>query len=551
MTRNQKIIFAIILAVAAFLIFFRLGRQDLLSDDGHYAFRALGYYDYMASEEQTTPLQWFGERPWWSFLSFHDHPPVYFLVQHFFFKLFGASVVVSRLTSAFAALGSTVLIFLLGRRFGGARFGLLAMAGLALNNYFIWTGRIGLIESLFVFWLLLGLLYLWKALRDNPKYFLWAGFIFGLTLLTKYTLLFFAPAILGYLVWRERRVFAMKQFWLGAAIFLLTISPLVIYNLNMHRTRGHFDVQFSDLFGQQHSDWTILTSRIGETNYHPAETLKNFAAGTNYAYLALVLTGIGIAIRMMWKENATWPLFMIAMLFVALVFFSYVGGATRWLGVLSPFAALLAAMAGQFIFQRRFARWILPVFVFNFLIVIFNANHTLAAPQNPWIVSSLRVENEGYNQLDEAITKLVSGNTVPLATRDVVKNFWFGGIKAEELPLMRQRRGKGTFNSLIIYDANTRWFPVVWTFGRFRTYYGVPAMDSSEFGLVVRDENARAALDSLGFDRIYYIHGSEEVNRLSAQSHPESAIILEGYKKQGRVPEVIRDLAGREAFYIY
>src|SRR3989344_3374609 len=141
MSRNQKLVLAGIVLLAAFLIFFRLTRHDILGDDGHYSFRAIGYFDYLGSLEQTTPVQWFGERPWWSLLSFHDHPPLVFLIQHIFFKLFGVSLLVSRLPAALAAVGSVLVLFFIGRKLGEINAGLFAAAALAVNSYFLWTGR--------------------------------------------------------------------------------------------------------------------------------------------------------------------------------------------------------------------------------------------------------------------------------------------------------------------------------------------------------------------------------------------------------------------------
>src|SRR3989338_6676715 len=102
MTKTQKLLFVAILAIGAGFIFFRLTRADMLGDDATYALRSIGYFDYLASAEQTTPVQWFGYRPWWSFLSFHDHPPLYFLIHYTAFKLFGVSALAARVPTALA-----------------------------------------------------------------------------------------------------------------------------------------------------------------------------------------------------------------------------------------------------------------------------------------------------------------------------------------------------------------------------------------------------------------------------------------------------------------
>jgi len=62
---NNKYIILILL-LASVLLFVNLGKADMEGDQAHYAFRSVGYMDYLGSETQTTPLQWFDKIPWWS-----------------------------------------------------------------------------------------------------------------------------------------------------------------------------------------------------------------------------------------------------------------------------------------------------------------------------------------------------------------------------------------------------------------------------------------------------------------------------------------------------
>ena len=71
-----------------------------MSDESSLAFRAVGMMDFDESPVQTTPLEWFDPstssgqvQPWWLRLSFHDQPPLLFLIQNGFMKVFGESAV--------------------------------------------------------------------------------------------------------------------------------------------------------------------------------------------------------------------------------------------------------------------------------------------------------------------------------------------------------------------------------------------------------------------------------------------------------------------------
>jgi 4-amino-4-deoxy-L-arabinose transferase-like glycosyltransferase len=106
-----KISLGIIVAAAFFLRLFNLGGQDMASDDVLYSFRSIGLVDYVASINlQSTPTTWFSERQWWQGLSFHDHPPMVFIIQWIFFKIGGINVWAARLP--FAPAGTLSVFFL-------------------------------------------------------------------------------------------------------------------------------------------------------------------------------------------------------------------------------------------------------------------------------------------------------------------------------------------------------------------------------------------------------------------------------------------------------
>src|SRR3989344_3897611 len=136
----------LILVLAAIFRFFSLGQADVIGDESTYSFRALGYLDYFA-ETQSTPISWFVSPPWWTKFSFHDHPPLNFLLN-----------------------------FLI----------------LAVNNFMVWLSRIGLQESLLIS-LILASFYFFILALEKQKFLSLAYLFFGLSFLTKYTAIFILP----------------------------------------------------------------------------------------------------------------------------------------------------------------------------------------------------------------------------------------------------------------------------------------------------------------------------------------------------------------------
>lgn len=558
MTRNQKIILISIVILAAFLIFFRLGRGDMLGDDAHYALRGIGYFDYVASFEQTTPVHWFGFRPPWSLFSFHDHPPLFFLIQFFFFKIFGISVVASRLPSAFAAVGAILAVFFLAKRLAGNRAALFSAGALAVNSYFIWTGRIGLLESVFIFFLLFGILYFTKAL-DEPKYFRQAGFFLGLSLLTKYTFFFAAPALLVYLIWRNRTAFRNKLFWKGAFIFLLVSLPIIIYNIGIYKSRGHFDVQLADLFGQTNADWEIISNRVSGFHFDPMGFFRILISGVSWPYLGIFIGSFLTNIYLVWKEKKFLYLLPIFVFFSFYLFFSPLGATPRWLGVATPFMAITIGIAMDHLvsslgsgrkYKFAFGALLCAAALF-FIFYTINTNTLRKPVGGKKMYADFRVENYGYNQLDREITKLLRGARPTAIEKQATATWWYPYINPEAIEFSSIDRGNRIFNNLIIFDSNTNWFPKLWIFEKWKLYHRFTIMTSEEFLKVARSEADLQKMDTLEFEGVYFIKAGSTVMETSGSNFPEIDQLYTDIKRTNVQPKIIYDDLGREAFYIY
>ena len=129
---KKKYILIAILLLAAVLRLWGLEYGDPRGDEVLYAFRAIGPLDFDKAEFQTTPLEWFdGSIPSWTKLSFHDHPPLVFWVQHFFISVFGENTLAFRLPSALLGIASVYLIYLVGLLLFSEGVGLISAALLA------------------------------------------------------------------------------------------------------------------------------------------------------------------------------------------------------------------------------------------------------------------------------------------------------------------------------------------------------------------------------------------------------------------------------------
>jgi len=145
---NCRRLLVFILVLSAVLRFWGLSSTEIFHDEGAYAFRSIGYLDYLNNDDQTTPIQWFknSQLPFWTNLSFHDHPPLFFVVQHVSFLFFGDSIFAARLPSALAGIAAVFLAYLIFKTLFKSRIaGILGAAVLSVNHIHIWISRSSLI----------------------------------------------------------------------------------------------------------------------------------------------------------------------------------------------------------------------------------------------------------------------------------------------------------------------------------------------------------------------------------------------------------------------
>jgi 4-amino-4-deoxy-L-arabinose transferase-like glycosyltransferase len=561
MAISYKRIFWFLFAVCVFLLFFRLGRADMMGDDGHYAFRALGYFDYLASDKQTTPLQWFGTRPWWSLLSFHDHPPLVFLIQHIFFTLLGASMFVSRLAAAFAALGSAIVLYCLARDSLGERTALFSTGAFVLNNYFIWTGRTGILEGVMIFFALAGLLFFRRG-YEKPKNFLWAGLFFGLAFLSKYSFLFFLPGILLYCLWRaccekNWKFFTKKYLLLGSLIFLCTITPVTVFNIGTFLARGHFDLQFSQLLLPASSldkDWPILSDRVHAGNFFGTTVAltKLISDGSGAPYALVFIFSLGYLwylARVRGMKIDLFPIFIFLSIFCC---FFFVGGQGLWLGILAPFAALIIGQALAEVPVSAPFLGLVSLLCAYFFFFIINTNILLLPIGTERILySPLRVENHGYRQLDEKMTKLLGSVRPTPDIMEGVRRVWYGDFDLKAVDFSVQHyTSKPESKILVVYDLNTDWFNTIWIFQKWNFYNHFFVATSEEFSRNARHADTLAILEEK-IDTIVFVEAAPKNRARSVIDSPYTLLIAEHFNELGVVPEVLRDDAGDPAFYIY
>ena len=170
-------------------------------------------------------------------LGYFDHPPLHVWLAWTAERLFGQSPLAIRLPFIALFAGSTWLMFRLAARLFDERAGLWAAAAFTIAPVFtLADGSWLLPDGPAVFFLLAAALSVERAVfGDGARTFGWwlfAGAMTGLALLSKFNAAFFPVAVFVFLVTTPsaRRQLTTAGPWLAALVALVILSPAVIWN---------------------------------------------------------------------------------------------------------------------------------------------------------------------------------------------------------------------------------------------------------------------------------------------------------------------------------
>ncbi len=147
-------------------------------------------------------------------------------------SVFGYSEFGIKLLPALAGVASVVLMALMVREMGGKNMALIiAGTGFIAAAAFLRTNSMFQPVSFDqLFWLLSAYLALRLVNTGNLKLWFWIGAVFGLAFLNKYSIVFFAFALVAaILISKHRKLIFTRQFVIGMFIGFLVILPNVVW----------------------------------------------------------------------------------------------------------------------------------------------------------------------------------------------------------------------------------------------------------------------------------------------------------------------------------
>ena len=165
-------------------------------------------------------------------LSYFDHPPMVAWVVGLGTALFGDTEFGVRAGMIALSAGAAILMYRLGRIWFDRQVALWATLLFTLLPIFAATGLFAFPDGPLIFFWLLTLYAVSKAITQHAAYWLLAGGAFGGALLSKYTAVMLAPSLFLFLLFsrEHRRLLLRPQPWIALAIALLMFTPVLVWN---------------------------------------------------------------------------------------------------------------------------------------------------------------------------------------------------------------------------------------------------------------------------------------------------------------------------------
>ncbi|QNK63407.1 glycosyltransferase family 39 protein [Pedobacter sp. PAMC26386] len=168
-------------------------------------------------------------------LSYFDHPPMIAVILRLFTTIFGQNVIAIKLASSCVTLLTVILFYHAAKCFLGTEGATKAVL-LLLSTFMVTI--LSLVATpdtpLLMYWVLSIYLLYQAIFKHKNSYWIWAGIAMGLAFDSKYTGIFLPAGLILFLLFsnKYRQQLISKWLWLSAALFLVMVLPVFIWNLD-------------------------------------------------------------------------------------------------------------------------------------------------------------------------------------------------------------------------------------------------------------------------------------------------------------------------------
>ena len=316
----------------------------------------------------------------------HENP-VWMYLTDLNYKIFGMTLVTSRLLSIIFGALSILALYLLTKEMFNKKIALISSVLLTFSSYHILMTLTEL-DVAMVFFILFSSYFLIKYLKENKlKYYVISAIILGTGILVKNIGALFIPAYLTAIliypkIKNKERILSKKNMKL-LAIFLLIMfiiaMPTLIFNYILYQEKGLTDLQFSRfLSGEDKGIYQSIANTIQP--FSLKVLLVNYDNGTpgilkalqhywNYSIFLLITFLIGIPIAL--KKNREWTIYLLILFIIPFIFLAGTSLLEKHFIFGVPIFCIFSSLAIEKIsrFSKKNSRYIILGLIIIFLFI--------------------------------------------------------------------------------------------------------------------------------------------------------------------------------------
>lgn len=262
---------------------------------------------------------------------FFDQPPFVLSLMAISQVILGSNEFSVRTISALSAVGSIILLYLLGKKISGKTAGFTAAVALCSSMWFVFRARSGNLDIPFVFLELLTLFFLLK--KSTLSYYLSIA-SYGALILTKTLIGFGMLPVIGLVLVAKKKI-SIKETLLGITLWLVIVTPWYAYNATSYPTfinRHFFEIAQRDganNYSLNNVKDSLVYLSIGIGKWYKVFLLAASILGLawflekkiRFSILFLVVWFFGFGILLLSSETEIWhllPLYPVVCLVIGL-----------------------------------------------------------------------------------------------------------------------------------------------------------------------------------------------------------------------------------------
>ncbi len=267
----------------------------------------------------------------------HENP-VWMYLTDLIYKIFGMTLVSSRLLSILFGSLSIIVLYFLTKEMFNKRIAIISAILLTFSSYHILT-TITELDVPMVFFVLLSSYFLIKYLKEGIiKYHITATIFLGIGILTKNIAALFIPAYIIAILFYQRtenkeKILSKKNIKLLIIFFLIMFIiafPTLVFNYILYQEKGITDLQFSRfLSGENKGIYQSISNTIqpfslkvllvSYDNGIPG-ILKGFQHYWRYSLFLFLTFLAGIIIAL--KRDKNWTIYLLTLFLIPFIFLS-------------------------------------------------------------------------------------------------------------------------------------------------------------------------------------------------------------------------------------